>query len=121
MGVWIETLADTRRNTANTVTPYVGVWIETEKHDNISKDDVSHPMWVCGLKLDVILSQGKYALSHPMWVCGLKLAVYVDICIDARVTPYVGVDIIFDVILCLREYCFYKSNNVIYCTIFIVR
>lgn len=56
-----------------------------------------------------------------MWVCGLKLAVYVDICIDARVTPYVGVDIIFDVILCLREYCFYKSNNVIYCTIFIVR
>ena len=59
--------------------------------------------------------------SHPMWVCGLKLAVYVDICIDARVTPYVGVDIIFDVILCLREYCFYKSNNVIYCTIFIVR
>ena len=81
----------------------------------------SHPMWVCGLKLLVLVCTNLCTKSHPMWVCGLKLAVYVDICIDARVTPYVGVDIIFDVILCLREYCFYKSNNVIYCTIFIVR
>ena len=78
-------------------------------------------MWVCGLKQKYVVSLYRIRKSHPMWVCGLKLAVYVDICIDARVTPYVGVDIIFDVILCLREYCFYKSNNVIYCTIFIVR
>ena len=34
---------------------------------------MSHPVWVCGLKL---LATGDYkgvAVSHPVWVCGLKL------------------------------------------------
>ena len=29
VGVWIETLAETLKYTVTSVTPYVGVWIET--------------------------------------------------------------------------------------------
>ena len=32
----------------------------------------SHPSWVCGLKLKVMLSSLIAFASHPSWVCGLK-------------------------------------------------
>ena len=76
------------------VTPYVGVWIETlycQKTDfppmshptwvcglkhiykNDLPDDVtSHPTWVCGLKPYYIFGYMSNRLSHPTWVCGLK-------------------------------------------------
>ena len=56
------------------VTPCVGVWIETEKELETVRKELSHPAWVCGLKLvDVNLTMIIH-LSHPAWVCGLKLA-----------------------------------------------
>ena len=34
----------------HTVTPYVGVWIETGNVSDINDAKLSHPTWVCGLK-----------------------------------------------------------------------
>ena len=34
---------------------------------------MSHPVWVCGLKLLAQLQACIVILSHPVWVCGLKL------------------------------------------------
>ena len=56
------------------VTPCMGVWIETLELGDYCKKIPSHPVWVCGLKLDVF---GRFITlneSHPVWVCGLKLA-----------------------------------------------
>ena len=33
----------------------------------------SHPSWVCGLKLLIIIYILISKMSHPSWVCGLKL------------------------------------------------
>ena len=33
---------------------------------------LSHPAWVCGLKLQYVLWALHRILSHPAWVCGLK-------------------------------------------------
>ena len=32
----------------------------------------SHPAWVCGLKLQQLASEKSELTSHPAWVCGLK-------------------------------------------------
>ena len=55
-----------------TVTPFVGVWIETlqKSQENVNKS--SHPSWVCGLKLLNVQIQQMLIRSHPSWVCGLK-------------------------------------------------
>ena len=34
---------------------------------------MSHPSWVCGLKLDILVYVLILVRSHPSWVCGLKL------------------------------------------------
>ena len=72
MGVWIETeikhiiMYDFR------VTPCMGVWIETSNTSSCCQTSLSHPVWVCGLKLDGIKLANIGWLSHPVWVCGLK-------------------------------------------------
>ena len=33
---------------------------------------MSHPAWVCGLKLFLIVNTVHFFWSHPAWVCGLK-------------------------------------------------
>ena len=33
----------------------------------------SHPSWVCGLKQRIPLDNMRHLWSHPSWVCGLKL------------------------------------------------
>ena len=72
VGVWIETdLADFDRHIEK-VTPYVGVWIETYGYVPIIGYDLSHPMWVCGLKPPFGGTVPNCLKSHPMWVCGLK-------------------------------------------------
>ena len=74
MGVWIETLLGGLFGKSNTVTPFVGVWIETSHFGSILNSKLmSHPSWVCGLKLCCILSLSINGRSHPSWVCGLKL------------------------------------------------
>ena len=73
VGVWIETILPLTRRRTSEVTPCVGVWIETSIGDYFLVHIPSHPAWVCGLKL---IPSGKYMtdkLSHPAWVCGLKL------------------------------------------------
>ena len=56
------------------VTPYVGVWIETDKPTTEEDLQSSHPTWVCGLKLNSQHLKGEAIESHPTWVCGLKLS-----------------------------------------------
>ena len=51
MGVWIETMLIIIFQILNSVTPCVGVWIETLLICLRLLIIVSHPAWVCGLKL----------------------------------------------------------------------
>ena len=52
MGVWIETKVLSYRSTKVPVTPCMGVWIETAEARRQVRGRRSHPVWVCGLKLD---------------------------------------------------------------------
>ena len=52
MGVWIETITSVMIHLPISVTPCMGVWIETYYHFDSMKFTKSHPVWVCGLKLD---------------------------------------------------------------------
>ena len=38
---------------------------------------MSHPAWVCGLKLGDTNYRNIGVGSHPAWVCGLKLPSYI--------------------------------------------
>ena len=52
MGVWIETLPRIEEDWEEDVTPCMGVWIETKFMIFIIREvSRSHPVWVCGLKL----------------------------------------------------------------------
>ena len=52
VGVWIETIKSLPLLLEKFVTPCVGVWIETiPVPKNHSEGPMSHPAWVCGLKL----------------------------------------------------------------------
>ena len=54
MGVWIETRCIEQQAKQRHVTPCMGVWIETRYCTRLSlRLKRSHPVWVCGLKLDV--------------------------------------------------------------------
>ena len=57
------------------VTPFVGVWIETDDDQLYVGMVKSHPSWVCGLKRDTDKQVINASLSHPSWVCGLKPSV----------------------------------------------
>ena len=72
VGVWIETQWEKHQAFCYNVTPCVGVWIETS-HVVISHiSGVSHPAWVCGLKPWFADLYHALTVSHPAWVCGLK-------------------------------------------------
>ena len=51
VGAWIETLSTNLFTRTQPVAPYVGAWIETSNVKAYNFDDLSHPMWVRGLKL----------------------------------------------------------------------
>ena len=51
VGVWIETGGALSQGTEGLVTPFVGVWIETAMLAATLAAALSHPSWVCGLKL----------------------------------------------------------------------
>ena len=55
MGVWIETPDLLKMADHCQVTPCVGVWIETEESASYHTESKSHPAWVCGLKLSMVL------------------------------------------------------------------
>ena len=52
---------------------------------------MSHPAWVCGLKLLNRALITSYTVSHPAWVCGLKLLLLYFPYNLLFVTPCVGV------------------------------
>ena len=52
---------------------------------------MSHPVWVCGLKLYNSLIFSTRRLSHPVWVCGLKHRNREAGCNRLQVTPCMGV------------------------------
>ena len=54
VGAWIETQYRYQKRLANLVAPYVGAWIETDKGAVKKISRLSHPMWVRGLKLNVL-------------------------------------------------------------------
>ena len=35
----------------------------------------SHPVWVCGLKHQMVYNHYGDTKSHPVWVCGLKRSI----------------------------------------------
>ena len=55
VGVWIETSGTHQSPCSLEVTPFVGVWIETMNSEGRKWIDLSHPSWVCGLKLHTAL------------------------------------------------------------------
>ena len=69
VGVWIETESEEPLSALVDVTPFVGVWIETPPVEEPLLNLESHPSWVCGLK-----QQNEWSLNKLM-----------------QVTPFVGV------------------------------
>ena len=54
MGAWIETKNYSEARNQNHVAPCMGAWIETEEKANYTDSDMSHPVWVRGLKLPLL-------------------------------------------------------------------
>ena len=92
----------------------MGVWIETCLVAGLDWVYESHPSWVCGLKLNLLifLQSGSRVtpfvgvwietwftnnttknsiMSHPSWVCGLKQWCKGTLFLWNHVTPFVGV------------------------------
>ena len=92
VGVWIET--DLAGDVAedSPVTPFVGVWIETKLGNTlVTSDSVSHPSWVCGLKLIWMRLRLKVCIVTPfvgVWIETPKMMMTQEIYV---VTPFVGV------------------------------
>ena len=68
MGVWIETLIGLIGLLPPLVTPCMGVWIETQGLVLLIKYVLSHPVWVCGLKL-VTLWLMLLIIRHTLYGC----------------------------------------------------
>ena len=74
VGVWIETEYGPCTKRPHYVTPFVGVWIETYKLSLYEKYRDVTPfvgVWIETYKLYCYNSMLR---SHPSWVCGLKLS-----------------------------------------------
>ena len=50
MGAWIETMITRQRTVDQQVAPYMGAWIETIPRERHFNTQMSHPIWVRGLK-----------------------------------------------------------------------
>ena len=73
VGVWIETEQVKKVAARLSVTPFVGVWIETVLDGKqITKDRVT-PFVGVWIETQVLAHFGIKPKSHPSWVCGLKL------------------------------------------------
>ena len=68
MGVWIETGSGIPDRILKSVTPCVGVWIETDLSALSIRATESHPAWVCGLKL-LLAMLLELLLSHTLRGC----------------------------------------------------
>ena len=78
VGVWIETIKVYLNSILKIVTPFVGVWIETKTAHGRSSPTLGHTLRGCvdwNFNLDV---SDVRPVSHPSWVCGLKLRIPLD-------------------------------------------
>ena len=91
MGVWIETSELSRSSQISGVTPFVGVWIETHIPSYAHLRKPVTPFVGVWIETRCRLRPCRLAVSHPSWVCGLKLVLQV-LCVNGTlVTPFVGV------------------------------
>ena len=81
MGVWIETTYDVKLNKKCSVTPRVGVWIETNLCAPYRLTASSLPAWECGLKLKII-----FIILIPFFVTP-RVGVWIET-IDASVSTH---------------------------------
>ena len=87
VGAWIETYLCYQSLVHLQVAPYVGAWIETTPNVRDLTLQLSHPMWVRGLKPLSCCPGRRAQLSHPMWVRGLKLPASAGSCSSIRSHP----------------------------------
>ena len=91
VGVWIETGLSGYIIKLPDVTPCVGVWIETTYKTKYHAQTMSHPAWVCGLKH---IYPCLYGYSVKVTPC---VGVWIETCLSScggtwnEVTPCVGV------------------------------
>ena len=73
VGVWIETPAWCLLCPSPRVTPFVGVWIETSAKVGTAIADIVTPF--VGVWIETVSDSRtvRCTSSHPSWVCGLKL------------------------------------------------
>ena len=76
VGVWIETQIAKVTPHPFGVTPFVGVWIETSMWTMAMTTTCRHTLRGCVDWNNKMLQDNPHApRSHPSWVCGLKLRV----------------------------------------------
>ena|GEM_PF-886089 len=90
VGVWIETSLCAPCSVIPNVTPFVGVWIETSLCLLCFSLYMSHPSWVCGLKLSRCLYQEPREVT-PFVGVWIETPHYSRHPLPLRVTPFVGV------------------------------
>ena len=106
MGVWIETYILIMILNLPSVTPFVGVWIETKASCLFFASTWSHPSWVCGLKRNGIrlkLEQFNVTPFVGVWIETTEANFGAVI---LSVTPFVGVwieTITFNVVVSGQE------------------
>ena len=91
VGVWIETACNMIRKTRCSVTPYVGVWIETLVGKEVIGLGLSHPTWVCGLKLPKAIAARSESLVTPYVGVWIETSMAQYSAISKMVTPCVGI------------------------------
>ena len=74
VGVWIETVIRKTRPDRYFVTPFVGVWIETGNLSIIALRNAVTPFVGVWIETKNDRKHRCIYQSHPSWVCGLKLS-----------------------------------------------
>ena len=91
VGVWIETNYGYNSYRDVEVTPFVGVWIETRLGYEFMRVEPVTPFVGVWIETVCCPHRPHHRQSHPSWVCGLKPLVLVAGARWWRVTPFVGV------------------------------
>ena len=97
MGVWIETHFRWFCAKECNVTPFVGVWIETKDKWKVPFNVLSHPSWVCGLKLSLQNMEPWLPWVTPFVGVWIETPALQNCHHFHSVTPFVGVWIETDI------------------------
>ena len=69
----------------------MGVWIEISPNKGEAPYEMSHPLWVCGLKSKLILYLGSQMLVTPFMGVWIEILQYLPLLAIRQVTPFMGV------------------------------